>query len=119
MKIPSKIDIKGSSYRIFLIKKEEMPDNAAGLCNTQKKAIALSNDLKGKQLEQIFLHELIHAVTEEVGLTQASISDDAFEIISEAISTFIIDRFDLRLKDYKGGIKMAKSGKKGGGKKGK
>lgn len=117
MKIPKRMNIKGGEYEVYFTDAVNMPDGAAGLCNPITRSIYLSNDLEGSQLTHIFLHEIFHAVFEEIGLTQASISNDAIEIAVDSISSFVTDSFNLTLK-AKGGNTMAKKPVKKGSKKG-
>jgi hypothetical protein len=98
MKIPKRLNIKGADYRIYIVDRTRLPSRVAGLCSAKDRTIHLASDMPKDQLEQVFLHECIHAVHDEGGICQANVSDDVLEILSEQISTFIVDKFKLTLK---------------------
>jgi len=46
----------------------EVTDNNSGLCEAEKHLISIYSDLAPERCEQIFLHELLHAVCDTVGI---------------------------------------------------
>jgi hypothetical protein len=101
MKIPKRLNIKGSEYRIGVVDRSKVQRGCLGTCDHEDKEIKLSNELTGDKLTQVFIHELMHAVQAEVGLLQAQVSDDVFEILCESFASFLASKFEIRLKSKK------------------
>lgn len=61
MKIPDELKIRRSTWRIVIDDKIENTHNAVGLCIYSTKRIVLSPDQSRNELEDTFLHEILHA----------------------------------------------------------
>lgn len=66
MKIPNKIKIGHITYNIII---KPIEDSTIGYHETKKniRNIVLDSSLKGKLLENVFYHELVHAILWEIG----------------------------------------------------
>ena len=67
MLIPNAVRILGQSYSIEILPKKDMP-GMLGFCDTNSNTVKLRKTLKGDKLDEIFLHECIHAIDEQMGL---------------------------------------------------
>lgn len=68
-----------------------------GLFNGETQTIYIAKTLKGKNLQKVLVHEMIHAVLDRIGAHQLSISRDAEEIICEQLSVFLVEQFNLKV----------------------
>lgn len=100
MKIPSSINIKGHDYPIKF--KWNLRDDDGSLCDgyvdRSNKIIYLDHAVKPKNRKSLFLHEILHALFVELNLAGNLLSHDLEEMIVSNLETFIVDKFELRLK---------------------
>lgn len=61
MKIPKKLKIRRSTWKVELDETIEQTENAVGLCIPGSKKIVISPNQTRNEREETFLHELIHA----------------------------------------------------------
>jgi hypothetical protein len=99
MKLPTKINVKGAMYTIKSINNmmcDDHHDLCDGMVNTDEKWIVVNTKSRigGKH---ILLHEIIHALIFELGLSQL-ISEDLDEILAENISNELQKIFYMRFK---------------------
>lgn len=85
------IIVFGSEFKIVIKKDFAKQTGYAGLFCPTEKTITIDAGLKGDDLQQTILHEILHAVFYRVGLCQAKISVDAQEMIVENFATAIIE----------------------------
>ncbi len=72
--------------------------DAAGSCDGNAYLIEMDEDLDEPLYTHTLLHELTHAVFNEGGLDQTSISDDIQEVIAEQIARALIANFNIQPK---------------------
>ncbi len=95
-KIPRKLTIKGSEWKIRLKKKiKDKGILCDGLTHKTKKLIEIDATLSPKHKKLTLIHELLHALIEE---TCVDISEDNEEVIVENITRFLYDTFQIRWK---------------------
>lgn len=68
LNIPRRFRLHGHqiTVRIVPLAKWQNPKNAVGMWDPAKHRIDLRNDLTDTQLQQVFCHELVHAVLDEM-----------------------------------------------------
>jgi hypothetical protein len=93
MKIPKSINVFGKKYKIKIV------DNPpyAGLCDPIGEIFVSSNQTE-EQIVKTIIHEVTHAWQFRVGLDQA-VSRETLEIMSEGVSTFIWEIFEVKFKN--------------------
>ena len=96
MRIPRSIDILGSKWKIKRQKTED--EDYWGLCEHEEKTIYIHPDCPKDQLDQVLLHELGHALIDELRLHNTSFSIDVEEIIVEHFAVFMLKNFRISLK---------------------
>jgi hypothetical protein len=61
-----RIDVAGIPYRIVKVDNPELDGSkCAGLCDSKLQLITLNKSYGGERLEQILMHEIIHAIANE------------------------------------------------------
>lgn len=63
MQVPSSVNILGVIYQV---KQKDLEDEN-GYISPKKLEIGISSDLYGSKLEQVFLHEVIHGILDQLG----------------------------------------------------
>ena len=97
MKLPKSINILGQDLEVI----EGPLNHMYGCYDYIQKCIFIDTEVHKKWNEDIqatFIHEMIHAISKRVGLSQ-SIDRDIEEIICESIANCITDNFTLVPKD--------------------
>ena len=64
MKIPKKIKICGHVYKVMIVDHELIESNC-GEVNRARNTIKLRNDLPKSQLEESFIHEVLHVINQD------------------------------------------------------
>lgn len=67
MIIPSTVDILGVPYEIVT---EEMEDNEDGCISPRMQRITLRRGLSEEKRDQVFLHELVHGILDQLGYSE-------------------------------------------------
>lgn len=86
MKIPKKISILGTEYKVIL--EDVVEDGYAGLCDPCNKTIHLKKELLKKDykneynLDLIFKHEVFHAFLDEAGYHSLSENEDFVNLLA-------------------------------------
>jgi len=84
------ITIKGQKYKIIF---SDLPSGTAGECDKAKKVITIDKSMEGhRDVYSTLLHEMIHAVFNEVSLDQA-LSDEMEELIADNIANAVYEEF--------------------------
>lgn len=98
MKPPKSIDVFGKKVHIKIVKEllDDDGNELEGLYQPAESEIQLAHCTM-----QVLLHELIHAVCNRTGVRQSNVSTELEEVISENVSTFLAETFDLRFKRKK------------------
>jgi hypothetical protein len=96
-KLPKKFSVLvfGSKISVSLV--PNLTANTGALGQYYKKAILIEACQDKENLEKTFLHEIIHALSDRIGLNQA-ISRELEEIVCESVANLIYENFDLQLK---------------------
>ena len=87
MKISPIVRILGQDYRVERRSKKEMP-KLLGWCDVNKNVIQLRDTLEGDKLSEIFLHECIHAIEQQMSL---DFSEKQVNSISVGVHAFLKD----------------------------
>jgi len=61
MKIPRKVKIRKATWKVSINEDIERKHNAVGLCKYNAKEIILSPNQPRNELEETFMHEILHA----------------------------------------------------------
>ena len=100
MRIPKQINVLGKKWLIkykWNLSDEEI--KCDGLCCYRSRTIFIDRSLPKVDRPQTFLHELLHAIIYEAKLHNAdSFTVEVEEIMVETISSYIMDKFSMRLK---------------------
>ena len=91
----STINVYGESISVSI---EEIDEGDDGEYCPINKAIRLSNRLNDEDLDHTLLHELFHAVMDRLGFSEI-LKDDVEELIVDNLSQFIIEKYQIKLKD--------------------
>lgn len=96
MKIPKKINILGTEYKVTTSKKlknddGEESDTHIGWTLEPKREIqiAVRNDLSKSLIEQTFYHECVHAMLFESGLSKCFTEDVTNEVFAQTTGNLI------------------------------
>ncbi|WOD61769.1 ImmA/IrrE family metallo-endopeptidase [Niallia taxi] len=67
--IPNKINVAGIDYSVHFVDFIEIDGNRnyQGSCSYQESEISVLNNLSKNRKEQVFVHELVHAIFNEAG----------------------------------------------------
>jgi len=65
MNIPKQLKILGHTFKVILADTEDI-DNDAGEMNLSRNTIKIRKDLPQDQIEESLLHEIIHAINNEL-----------------------------------------------------
>ena len=100
MRLPKHINVLGKKWKVSY--KWNLTDEGIkclGLCCHESRTIFIDRTSTKAERPQIFLHELLHAILFEAKLTDAdSFSTEVEEIMVELVSTYLLDKFTMRLK---------------------
>lgn len=89
-----KLNIMGSTWKLFTAKKLMLDDTEVlGYCDFKEREIHV---VKDSEYEATLIHEIIHAVLYEIGLTQG-LDPNIEEILCDSISRQIYRTFKLKL----------------------
>jgi len=90
MKIPKKINILGTVYKVYFaksirkaIKKYEPPAKdveMVGYCSTKYSVIIISKDLSEQTKETVFIHEILEAINDVLDLDMKHDNIDRLEV---------------------------------------
>ena len=111
--VPKSINVFGTVYKIKRTKNFEH----MGLCHRDTKLIEIDAALKGSELKQTYLHEVFHALMDELGITEI-VDDQLEEIICESFSKMVlkIQETEIITKKKAAAAKKKKANKKRRGK---
>lgn len=99
MKVPKQVIVKGKTYSVQL--KENINHDGHdcdGLMDPSAYTISIVKSLRARDLKQTFLHEWLHAILHESGISVTSVEPDNIEIIVENISNELMDKMHLKWK---------------------
>jgi len=85
-KIPKKINVFGTTYKIKLVKTSLF----SGLCDQDLKVILINIDQTDEQLLATFWHEIFHAMQFVLGMNNA-ISREMMEMLAENSATLVMN----------------------------
>lgn len=88
MKIPKKVKVGGTHYKIKFVNEVSIGPEYCGSCDSSKLLIEVMNSYKKPAKEQIFLHELLHAIFNHCDLEH---DEHLIEILSQALYMVIKD----------------------------
>lgn len=91
-------DVFGKKIKIIKVKKLMEQKLACGIYNPRHKTIEVDTALKGDDLLHTYLHEIIHATVDRLGLHNAQLSHDLEEILAENIPMVLIENFNIKVK---------------------
>lgn len=91
-----KLKVFGSSVKVS---KADMSNGEFdGFYDHESKQIVIDSNLKGHDFIHTLLHEGLHALFHRTGVNQA-IPEELIETLCENVPTFILENFDLKLRD--------------------
>lgn len=64
MELPSRVDILGVPYEVVI---EDMEDGCDGCISPRKQRITLREGLCDEKRTQVYLHELVHGILDQLG----------------------------------------------------
>ena len=95
IKVPSKIKILSHTYKVRFGMKDLVAAGAMGLTRHLHQEIILDGvNIPPSELNQTFLHELMHVVERHFCL---KLGDDDIDRISEGLATVLFDNFGIEL----------------------
>ena len=98
MKLPKTMTARGRTYKC---KYSEFPvddhgEISAGICDTELKELEIQIGLKPEQTLEVFIHEWLHAIWEELGLDNEKLPKILEHVLVCAISKdMVINRKEL------------------------
>lgn len=93
MRLPKFLAIFGQKVRV---EKADLEAGIGGLSHANG-LIQISSQLKGREVDQVLLHELVHSVFFRLSIYQ-NVTLDTEEMIAEGISKAIVENFELKVK---------------------
>lgn len=75
MKRPLKVKVGAHTYRISYV---ETKGACSGLCHTHAKTIHIRQGLEGRYLAETLLHEVMHAIWYEWGITNSEMPEPLY-----------------------------------------
>jgi Zn-dependent peptidase ImmA (M78 family) len=96
---------KGAPMKLSIFGKKVVVKKRRGLASVEgfdglffpaNDLIVLDADLKGKQLNHVLIHEMIHCVINRTGILQAGLSEGLEEVLCENIATALVENFTLK-----------------------
>jgi len=83
MKIPKKLKIQGHIFKVDLVDTEVL-DNDAGAMNLSRGIIQLRKDLPTTQLEEALIHEILHALNNEMKEVEVEwLAQGIYQVLSD------------------------------------
>ena len=67
MELPTKVDILGVPYEVVV---EDMDDGEDGCISPRKQRIMLRDGMCDEKRTQVYLHELIHGILDQLGYSE-------------------------------------------------
>lgn len=105
MRIPKKFKVKGTTYKVELVRNLHSADNQKcdGLSDLDKGVIYLDRKLKGDHKRSVFFHEVFHVIVHEAHINVGvRFSEGIEEVFCDAFSSFVMTSFtDLKWKKEK------------------
>lgn len=92
MKIPKKVNVFGTIYKIKFIDSGGM---FAGLCDSNKRIIFLDINQSKEQMISTYIHECVHAMQFSLAFNQA-ISREMMELMAENTATLIMQMMKVK-----------------------
>lgn len=74
---------------------------ADGQYHPKTQSITIDKRIKGDELIGVYIHELVHAMCDRIGLHNAQLSHDLEEIIADNIATVMLENFEIKCKRLK------------------
>lgn len=103
VRVPKHINVYGKrwtvSYKWNL--QNSNGERADGLCDTATRIIWIDRLVEKPARKSVFLHELLHAILFELKIGQTSLNCEVEEIIVTGIEEYLIENFNMRLKNAK------------------
>jgi hypothetical protein len=92
-----KVNILGEAYTVTYHKEYLIQDGEdhIGLCDTEAKVIQISTI---EPTKPTLLHEMVHAIAEEGGLSKSGITAEQWEIVCEQVEKVMTKNWHLKLK---------------------
>lgn len=100
MKIPKKVKIGSLTYNVVYSKPIADAKNAYGITSHDDQEITLDPSMKADRLDEVFLHELLHACFHTSGL-QRLLEDDNHKFDEEQLVNIIGYALIAVIKDNK------------------
>ena len=91
----------GKKIEVKKVSKLMETRSATGVYNLREKSITVDSRLKGDELMHTYMHELIHAMVDRIGLHNCDLSHDLEEILADNILEMLLENFDIRCKKKK------------------
>jgi hypothetical protein len=92
-----KVTVLGVPYTVHIIPQQKIQEiigvDAVGFCDDLEERIVLSQELKGRALKKIFVHEWVHAVAGVNGLNQ-TLDPVVAEAFSQSFANALIEMLD-------------------------
>jgi Zn-dependent peptidase ImmA (M78 family) len=87
MKIPKKFKLFGQEIKVVFDNELQLKEDHVGLANYRKNLIILDNNVtrEQSQIEQTFLHELIHFICEELGENELQKNEKLVDLIANLL----------------------------------
>lgn len=99
VKLPKNVNVFGKQYQVIHSDKPEggfHPEIHYGFCDSTSYKIYIA---KGKDHTiHTYIHELVHAMCDRIGLRQTGLQLEIEEIICEGVATVITEAFDIKIK---------------------
>jgi Zn-dependent peptidase ImmA (M78 family) len=90
------IQVANTNYKLFSHQDLTL-EGFDGYCDCQKKEIVLDKQFSSPLVNRTLIHELIHAIHEEIGVHQI-LNEQSREMVAESLSNFLCSTFEMRFK---------------------
>lgn len=91
-------DVYGKHIEVKKIKKLMLTKGASGTYNTKTCTIEVDSSLQKNELIHTYIHELIHALVDRMGLENCDLSHDLEEILADNIPKMLLENFEIKCK---------------------
>jgi hypothetical protein len=91
-------NVFGKNIKVKKVKNLCINKQALATYSHTTKSIEVDTTLRGKELIHTYMHELIHATVDRLGLHNTQLSHDLEEVLADNIPEMILENFNVTIK---------------------
>lgn len=93
-----KFNVYGRDIEVKKVPKLIMTKGVAASYCLKTKSIEIDSALKGEDMIHAYIHELIHALCDRIGLINCDFSHDLEELLADNVPAMLLENFEIKCK---------------------